>query len=536
MRRFTIKRISILELAIAVVVILGVAGYFWYDYKSTAPKKVSAAGTLSTCTDSDAVALVKPNVVKIENKTDSGTTIGSGFFDSSGYLVTNSHIVDKKGTITAYYPDGSRSKATLVSNSISKDLAILAPEKAPVKFLLLADKLELKEPDPLMAIGYPLNLPGEASVTKGSFSAKRNSGGVDYIQTDTALNSGNSGGPLINSCGQVVGINTLSVTNGSINLAISSNSAKTIIADLMKEKKVEYLTGTRQSILSDMLKSVGLDITEADAITDSATSSANSTTPVATSSSKTTGSKTTKKTTDANKCLTGFDLSIQKTTIEIGEKTPIYYPVYSSITWNGPGTFSDQTNSGAKWSNNTAGTFDISASYTAAGTSGTKCTSKTVAITVLPAPTRIDGIAAIGILNAMEPTFSTRLNTNAIRFGIGYKDQYGSDLSARNSRNFSVPISATVKIYKLAASTSYERERLIYSKTFSDSEIKGLFESSNPAYREILVPRGDITVTDADYDTPDNNTFRVSCSFDVTVHTPEQGNFTYTNVGGLYRY
>lgn len=540
MKKLLVKRISILEFVIAFVVVVAIGGYFLYQHKLLSPNKVQAAGILTDCNDSNAVALVKPNVVKIENKTASGTTIGTGFFDASGYLVTNSHIVDQKGVITVYYSDGSNAKAVLVSNSISKDLALLTTEKAPIKSLVLADNLELKEPDPLMAIGFPLNLPGEASVTKGSFSAKRNSQGIDYLQTDTALNSGNSGGPLINACGQVVGINTLSVTNGSINLAIASSSAKAIIQDLIKNKKTEYLTGTRQSVLSEMLKSVGLTISESDAIADNQTVSADSSTTSSASSPKSSNNSTgnKNKSTDSNKCLTGIELSVQKTTIEIGEKTPMYFPVYGPITWNGQGAFSDKTNTSAYWSNSTAGTFDISASYTAAGNSGITCTSKTVQITVLPAPTRIEGLSRIITINAMEPTYSTRLNTNVVRIGIGYQDKYGADLSGRNPRNARVPITASIKVYKHEPTNQGDRQKLIYENTFSDSDLRGMFESSYYIYREILIPRDAFNVEDEDYDMIDNNNAytRLGCSFDVTVHTPEQGDFGYTGYGDLMKY
>jgi serine protease Do len=197
----------ILLLVIVLSLITALSAFIVINNKSK-PAKVGLANVLSECTDSKAVEMARPNVVRIENRTDSGSIIGTGFFEPSGYLITNSHVVDTKGEITVFYANGKSTKANLVANSLEKDVAILSVATADGNALAWGKSDILREPDTLIAIGYGLNLPGSASVTKGSFSAKRNFNDLNYIQTDTALNYGNSGGPLINTCGQVIGINT----------------------------------------------------------------------------------------------------------------------------------------------------------------------------------------------------------------------------------------------------------------------------------------------------------------------------------------
>jgi hypothetical protein len=98
-------------------------------------------------------------------------------------------------------------------------------------------------------------------VTKGSFSARRSLEGVEYIQTDTPLNPGNSGGPLINNCGLLVGINSLSSKNATINMAISAESLSQIVGQLKQKKTVAFVTGQREAtVLSEILKNIGFEI------------------------------------------------------------------------------------------------------------------------------------------------------------------------------------------------------------------------------------------------------------------------------------
>lgn len=212
-------------------------------------------------TEADKVELVKNNIVKIVNKVDNGEIIGTGFFDKDGYLITNSHIVDIKGDLTVIYNDNSTAKAKLVSNNINSDIALLAVESPKALALKTISTLDLKVTDNLYAIGFSLNLDGEATTTKGILSARRSAGGVEYLQTDASMENGSSGGPLINRNGELVGMNSFSTTNSNISMAISTESLLREIKDLKENKKVNYLEGERQkNTLSVVLEEIGYHI------------------------------------------------------------------------------------------------------------------------------------------------------------------------------------------------------------------------------------------------------------------------------------
>ena len=212
-------------------------------------------------TEAEKVELVKNNIVKIVNKVDNGEIIGTGFFNEDGYLITNSHVVDIKGDLTVIYNDKSTSKAQLVSNNINSDIALLAVESPKVLALKMISTLDLKVTDNLYAIGFSLNLDGEATTTKGILSARRSAGGVEYLQTDASMENGSSGGPLINTNGELVGMNSFSTTNSNISMAISTETLLKEIKDLKENKKVNYLEGERQkNTLSVVLEEIGYHI------------------------------------------------------------------------------------------------------------------------------------------------------------------------------------------------------------------------------------------------------------------------------------
>ncbi|MBV9078450.1 MAG: Do family serine endopeptidase [Methylobacteriaceae bacterium] len=167
-------------------------------------------------------------------------SLGSGFvIDASGIVVTNNHVIGDANEIFVIFSDGSRLKAEIVGKDTKMDLAVLRvkPEK-PLKAVSFGDSEKMQPGDWVIAIGNPFGLGG--SVSAGIVSARgRNieSGPYDnYIQTDAAINKGNSGGPLFNMDGEVIGINTaiLSPTGGSVGIgfAVPSASASPIIDQL----------------------------------------------------------------------------------------------------------------------------------------------------------------------------------------------------------------------------------------------------------------------------------------------------------------
>jgi serine protease Do len=161
-------------------------------------------------------------------------SLGSGFIiDPSGIVVTNNHVISEADEITVILNDGARLKAELIGKDQKTDIALLRvkPDK-PLKAVKFGDSEKLRLGEWVIAIGNPFSLGG--SVTAGIVSARNrdiNSGPYDnYIQTDAAINRGNSGGPLFNLDGEVIGINTaiISPSGGSIGIGFAV-PAKTVI-------------------------------------------------------------------------------------------------------------------------------------------------------------------------------------------------------------------------------------------------------------------------------------------------------------------
>jgi serine protease Do len=167
---------------------------------------------------------------------------GSGFvIDSAGIVITNNHVIGEANEIIVSFNDGQRLKAEVIGKDAKVDLAVLRvkPEK-PLKAVKFGDSDKIRVGDWVLAIGNPFGLGG--SVSAGILSARNRNieqGPYDsYLQTDAAINMGNSGGPLFNMAGEVIGINTaiLSPSGGSVGIgfAVPSNLAVTII-DQLKE-------------------------------------------------------------------------------------------------------------------------------------------------------------------------------------------------------------------------------------------------------------------------------------------------------------
>lgn len=197
------------------------------------------------------------------------TSLGSGFIiDPSGLVVTNNHVIQDADQITVTLHDGTNFKAEVVGRDTKTDLALLrikSPKPLPsVKF---GDSDLTRVGDWVLAIGNPFGLGG--SVTAGILSARAreiNAGPYDdFLQTDAAINRGNSGGPMFNMSGEVIGINTaiFSPSGGSIGIgfAIPSNEAKPVIDQLRQYGHVRrgWLGVNIQSVTDEIAESLGLD-------------------------------------------------------------------------------------------------------------------------------------------------------------------------------------------------------------------------------------------------------------------------------------
>jgi serine protease Do len=197
------------------------------------------------------------------------TSLGSGFIvDASGLVVTNHHVIDNADTITVTLQDGTNFKAEIVGQDAKTDLALLRIKSdKPLPAVKFGDSDKTRVGDWVVAIGNPFGLGG--SVTAGILSARArdiNSGPYDdFLQTDASINRGNSGGPMFNMDGDVIGINTAiySPSGGSIGIgfAIPSDLAKPVLDQLRDygHPRRGWLGVNIQNVNDEIAESLGLD-------------------------------------------------------------------------------------------------------------------------------------------------------------------------------------------------------------------------------------------------------------------------------------
>ncbi len=207
-------------------------------------------------------------------KTREAQSLGSGFIISAdGYVVTNNHVIVADGqgeveSITVTMPDGNEYPAKLIGRDAASDLAVLKISAAkPFPFVKFGDSRSARVGDWVIAIGNPFGLGG--TVTSGIISAVyRNTGSGSaydrYLQTDASINRGNSGGPMFDMKGQVIGINNaiFSPTGGSVGIgfAIPAEIAAPIVDQLKAGKSIErgYLGVRIQPVNEDLADSLGI--------------------------------------------------------------------------------------------------------------------------------------------------------------------------------------------------------------------------------------------------------------------------------------
>ncbi|MDI1459764.1 trypsin-like peptidase domain-containing protein [Catellatospora sp. KI3] len=214
---------------------------------STAAAPVIDRGSLSAV-----AAALSPSVVNIST----GSGEGSGIvLTEDGYIVTNNHVVAGAAgrEVTVTLADGKKVKATIVGTDPRTDLGVVKAEAKGLKFATFGNSDQVAVGDTVLAIGSPLGLQG--SVTAGIISARdrtisvgenRGTSLSGLLQTDAPINPGNSGGALVNTKGEIVGINTAIATNGSgdgnigVGFAIPSNKAKSVAEQIMNGKPVSH--------------------------------------------------------------------------------------------------------------------------------------------------------------------------------------------------------------------------------------------------------------------------------------------------------
>jgi serine protease Do len=170
---------------------------------------------------------------------------GSGFLiDPGGLIVTNAHVVEDADWVQVRLADGRRFQGKVVGQDGRVDLALVKIDGADnLPTLPIGDSNRVRVGEFVMALGHPFGL--DQSVSFGIVSRKGRpldvaAPGFDFLQTDAAVNPGNSGGPLVNMAGQVVGVNSMAARNGSIGFAIPSNLVKLLVPQLATKGKVEW--------------------------------------------------------------------------------------------------------------------------------------------------------------------------------------------------------------------------------------------------------------------------------------------------------
>ena len=206
-----------------------------------------AVPTAVALTTPELVELLTPSVVQIAVSLKSGQGVGTGvIFDNEGHILTNWHVVRGASTITVAFEDGTIVEGELFRSDPLLDLAIVRVDKTDLMPAMFGDSDALRVGEDVVAIGHALGLEGGPTVSKGVVSALdrtivgETSGTLTNVfQTDAAINEGNSGGPLVNAYGEVVGINTAKVRIGErIGFAININAARETAEHLISQGPV----------------------------------------------------------------------------------------------------------------------------------------------------------------------------------------------------------------------------------------------------------------------------------------------------------
>ncbi|WP_301861290.1 S1C family serine protease [uncultured Megasphaera sp.] len=270
------QRNHIITAAVAAVLIIAgaVGGYKFHDSFFTSPsggttyqgttnplnEPAKSSAPLSDARNTfvvQAAKKVSPAVVGITTKVYDrdifnrqvlvGEGVGSGIiFDKAGYIVTNNHVVGNNKTVIVSLADGQSTEGTVVGRDERTDLAVvkITVDNLPVAEFGDSDSLQVGEP--AIAIGNPLGLEFQGTVTVGVISSMNRTIGAEgqsmkLIQTDAAINPGNSGGALVNADGKVIGINSAKISKEGVEglgFAIPVNAARPILQSLIQNGKV----------------------------------------------------------------------------------------------------------------------------------------------------------------------------------------------------------------------------------------------------------------------------------------------------------
>ncbi len=219
--------------------------------RDSSPTTLPVAPTLTPtprpCGDEAAIEAVRPSVVRVS--TDG--SVGTGIIVAENRVLTNAHVVEGT-TVVRVESQAGAVEGTVIRSDAVIDVALIQAPTRDLPIVEWADPTELRAGQRLLAVGYALDLPGEPSSTGGIFSALRTLDGIDYVQTDAPINPGNSGGPLFTQCGEIVGLNTFTLSDVDLDLqglgfAIRSTVLRTAVQDLGSDGYVQRAPPTSTS-------------------------------------------------------------------------------------------------------------------------------------------------------------------------------------------------------------------------------------------------------------------------------------------------
>ena len=221
------------------------------------PTTATAAPTASVLTTPQIIKALSPSVVHIQteavqldqfNRPVPGVGVGTGeIFDEQGHILTNNHVIAGAERIVVTLGDGRTFEADLVGGDSFLDIAVLRINADDIVPIPIGKSSDLQVGDHVITIGHALNLPGGPTITGGWVSALERA--IDFsaqitmqhlIQTDAAINPGNSGGPLVNTDGEMVGINTAKLDSGEgIGFAIAIEPVMPLINELISNGRID---------------------------------------------------------------------------------------------------------------------------------------------------------------------------------------------------------------------------------------------------------------------------------------------------------
>jgi S1-C subfamily serine protease len=189
------------------------------------------------------IARVKPSVAYIE------TTIGAGsgvVVGADGYILTNAHVVSGVNSATVKLANGGSFNGTVIGRDENIDLALLKISATNLSAAFLGDSDLIEQGDPVFTFGYPLGIEGDVAFKDGTLSRRQKIDGTTYLEISAQILPGNSGGPLVNQSGEIIGINTLSLGRSiagisvgeTLKYAIPINVAKSLIPELKNGRNV----------------------------------------------------------------------------------------------------------------------------------------------------------------------------------------------------------------------------------------------------------------------------------------------------------